>query len=87
MLADGLRAYLTGPELTLEPSGAPHHMALTGSYPRASALALSTRVDAIVMAVPVQEFVTSELPFEGVNRIVATEALHVHAGGPSTRAH
>ena len=87
LLADGLRAYLTGPELTLEPSGAPHHMALTGSYPRASALALSTRVDAIVLAVPVQEFVTSELPFEGVNRIVATEALHVHAGGPSTRAH
>ena len=87
LLADGLRAYLTGPELTLEPSGARRHMALTGSYPRASALALSTSVDAIVMAVPVREFVTAELPFEGVDRLVATEALHAQAGGQSTSAH
>ena len=79
LLTDGLRAYLTGPELTLEPSGAPHHMALTGSYPRASALALSARVDAIVMAVPPREFIAAELPFEGVERVVGTEALFTRA--------
>ncbi len=79
LLTDGLRAYLTGPELTLEPSGARCHMALTGSYPRASALALSTRVDAIVMTVPVKEFVEAEFPFEGVERVVGTEALFTRA--------
>ncbi len=87
LLADGLRAYLTGPELTLEPSGAPHHMALTGSYPRASALALSARVDAIVMAVPPREFIAAELPFEGVERLVGTEALFARAPGRSGSKH
>lgn len=87
LLADGLRAYLTGPELTLEPSGARCPMALTGSYPRALALALSTRVDAIVMAVPVREFVTAELPFEGVDRVSGTEALHTSASTQSASPH
>lgn len=67
LLADGLRAYLTSAELTLSPSGAPHHMPLTGCYPRARALALSADVDAIVLAVPPREFVSAELPFEGVD--------------------
>lgn len=74
-LADGLRAYLTGPELTLTPSGARCQLALRGSYPRASALALSREVDAIAVAVPVADFVTTELPFEGVDRVLATEPL------------
>lgn len=82
-LADGLRAYLTGPDLTLEPSGACHQMTLTGSYPRASALVLSHEVDAIAVAVPVQEFITTELPFEGVERLVATEPLPGRASRPS----
>ena len=67
LLADGLRAYLTSAELTLAPSGASCHMSLTGSYPRARALALSADVDAIVLAVPPREFVSTELPFEGVD--------------------
>lgn len=87
LLVDGLRAYLTGPELTLEPSGARCHMALTGCYPRASALALSTSVDAIVMAVPVREFVAAEFPFEGVDRIGEKATLHARATGRSASSH
>ena len=86
-LTDGLRAYLTGPELTLAPSGARCQMALTGSYPRASALTLSREVDAIAVAVPLQEFTTTEFPFEGVDRVLATEPLPAHrpARAGSTR--
>ncbi|OGB69500.1 MAG: hypothetical protein A2486_13575 [Burkholderiales bacterium RIFOXYC12_FULL_65_23] len=87
LLADGLRAYLTGPELTLEPSGARCHMALTGSYPRASALALSSRVDAIVMAVPVQEFVATEFPFEDLDRLGEKATRHARASGQSASKH
>ena len=87
LLADGLRAYLTGPELTLEPSGACRQMVLTGCYPRASALVLSQEVDAIVMAVPTQEFVTAEFPFEGVERVVGTGALFERTAGRAERAH
>jgi len=87
LLADGLRAYLTGPELTLEPSGACRQMALTGCYLRASALVLSREVDAIVMAVPTQEFVTAEFPFEGVERVVGTEALLERLTGRAERGH
>ncbi|MCX7251881.1 MAG: AMP-binding protein [Burkholderiales bacterium] len=87
LLTDGLRAYLTGPDLTLEPSGARCQMALTGSYPRARALALSTRVDAIVMAVPVREFVAAEFPFEGLDHIGEKATLHARASGQSASPH
>jgi D-alanine-D-alanine ligase-like ATP-grasp enzyme len=86
LLADGLHAYLTGPELTLEPSGARRHMPLTGCFPRARALALSSSVDAIVMAVPMREFLTAEMPFEGVDHLVGTEALPTPISGQSGNA-
>lgn len=87
LLTDGLRAYLTSPDLTLEPSGARCQMALTGSYPRARALALSTRVDAIVMAVPVREFVAAEFPFEGLDHLGGKATLHARASGQSASPH
>lgn len=76
LLAEGLRAYLSSAGLTLSPSGAPHHMLLTGGYRRARALALSADVDAIVLAVPAQEFASHELPFEGMEHSVWRVTAH-----------
>ena len=53
---------------------------------RARALALSSSVDAIVMAVPMREFLTAEMPFEGVDHLVGTEALPTPISGQSGNA-
>ncbi len=70
LLAEGLRAWLSSATLTLAPSGQTRHLTGNGCYPRARALVLSADTDALVLVVPAQEFIGTELPFARVDRIV-----------------
>lgn len=77
LLAEGMRAYLSSASLTLTPSGEPRHLPWASCYQRARALALSTGVDALVLAVTTREFAAAEPPFTHVDRVVRQDGLRL----------
>jgi cyanophycin synthetase len=70
LLAGGLKAWLSSSTLTLAPSGQTHQLPWSDGYRRARALAMWADVDALVLTVTSQEFASSELPFERVDRVI-----------------
>ena len=65
----GVQAYLTNAEKTFSPSGKPLIMPFKSTYLRVRALALSAKVEAIVIALQSDEFLDSGLPLEFVETV------------------
>jgi cyanophycin synthetase len=70
----GTASYLCGKDLTESPNGEPYHMACSGLFMRCRALLHNPNVEALVMVLDSDEFLTTGLPLDRI------EALHV-AGG------
>ncbi len=75
LVSQGLAAYVTHEFQTLAPTGEPIPMSLTGGYPRAQALLLSSRVGAMVLCVQTDEFLNTGLPLEWVNTLVFVDRV------------
>ncbi|MBE0549840.1 MAG: AMP-binding protein [Rubrivivax sp.] len=73
IVAPGLDAYLSHAHQTLAPPGQEWRMPFVGLYPRTRALVLSTRVQALVLVVQTDEFLTTGLPLEAVSAVTVID--------------
>ncbi len=78
MVASGLDACLSHAQKTVDASGAVWHMPFNGLYRRTRALVLSPRVQALVLVVQTDEFLTTGLPLEAVSAVTIVDR-HVHS--------
>ncbi len=82
MVASGLDAYLSHAHQTLAPSGEEWRMPFAGLYPRARAIVLSIRVQALVLVVQTDEILTTGLPLEAVSAVTVIDERLISS--PST---
>ncbi len=85
MVASGLDACLSHAQKTVDASGAVWHMPFNGLYRRTRALVLSPRVQALVLVVQTDEFLTTGLPLEAVSAVTTVDR-HIKASGSSGEA-
>ncbi len=74
LLSKEVRAFLTNERQTFDSSGKPVHMPFISLYQRIRALTLSSKVEAMVIAVQTDEFLYSGLPLEYVDSITFCDA-------------
>lgn len=72
-LAEGKAAYLTNEVRTLTAGGDELRMSCSGNFSRARALALSTKVGAMVLVVQTDEFLHTGLPLEFVDAVTRVD--------------
>ena len=80
--AQGVAAYLSHGHETLQPSGQPWPMPIAGLYPRTRALVLCAQVQALVLVVQTDEFLSSGLPLEAIGTLTLVDEQLVSAQSP-----
>ncbi len=86
LVAEGVAAYLTSHELTMDPTGLPMELALQTAQARCRALVLDRRVAAAVIVVQTDEFESGGLPFDRLTAVHIVDRQLVRHDRPNTPA-